>query len=191
LNYEYRNNDFTVNLHSKKKLVSHSEHDEDWNVTLVNTGQETKKGSRIKMVEPYITEDAFMLTYGDGIGNVDIKSLLEYHKKENKMVTFTGVHPISRFAAVEHNEKGEIVDWSEKKVLEGYINAGFFVINRKIFNYLNDDCELEEGPMKELAREKQVSMYKHEGFWQCMDTYRDYMSLSGMWEEGNAPWKIW
>jgi len=191
LNYEYMNNDFTVNLHSQKKIASHSKHKEDWNVTLVDTGLETKKGTRLKMVEQYIKDDSFMLTYGDGVGNVDIGKLVDCHKQSKKIATFTGVHPISRFAVVEHDKKGEIVGWSEKKVLEGYINAGFFVLNKEIFNYLNDDCELEEEPMKQLAEERQVTMYKHEGFWQCMDTYRDNLFLRGMWEKGNAPWKIW
>ena len=191
INYQYRNNDFTVNLNSREKLVAHNSHDEDWNVTLVNTGLETKKGTRLKMIEPYIKEDRFMLTYGDGISDVNVKSLLEHHMKQGKVSTFTGVHPISRFATVETDASGEIVNWDEKKMLENYINAGFFVLERKIFDYLNDDCELEEEPLKKLAREKQVSMYKHEGFWQCMDTYRDYLYLQNLWEEGKAPWKSW
>jgi len=191
LNYEYMNNDFTINLGSREKIVYHSTHNENWNVTLVDTGLETKKGTRVKKIEPYIKEDRFMLTYGDGVGNINIRELINYHLKQGKIATFTGVHPISRFATVETDESGEITAWSEKKTLEGYINAGFFVLERKIFDYLDDDCELEERPMERLAKEKQIAMYKYDGFWHCMDTYRDYMFLQSLWERGEAPWKIW
>ncbi len=191
LNYEYMMNDFTINLNSSRKVVCHNAHTENWNVTLVDTGPETKKGTRLKMVEPYIKEDKFMLTYGDGIGDIDVKELVNYHLRHGKTATFTGAHSTSRFATVETNKQGQIVNWSEKKVLEGYINAGFFVLESKIFGYLNDDCELEEEPMKQLADERQIAMYKHEGFWHCMDTYRDYMFLQNLWKEGKAPWKIW
>jgi glucose-1-phosphate cytidylyltransferase len=191
LNYQYMNNDITIDLHSREKIICHNTHDEDWNITLVDTGLHTKKGSRVKMIEPYIKEDRFMLTYGDGIGNVNIKELLESHVAQKKTVTFTGVNPISRFATVETDQRGDIVDWSEKKALEGYINAGFFVLERRIFDYLNSDCELEEEPMRRLALERQVSMYRHRGFWQCMDTYRDHQLLQGMWEKGDAPWMVW
>lgn len=191
LNYQFMNNDFTINLHSREKIACHNSHDEDWNITLIDTGLCTKKGTRVKMIEPYIKDERFMLTYGDGVGNVDIKALVNHHISQKKIVTFTGVNPISRFATVDTDGTGEIVDWSEKKALEGHINAGFFVLERKIFDYLTDDCELEEDPLKRLARETQVSMYKHKGFWQCMDTYRDNQLLQGMWERGDAPWKIW
>ena len=191
LNYEHMNNDFTINLSSGEKIIYHNAHSENWSVTLVNTGLETKKGTRIKMIEPYIKEDRFMVTYGDGVGNMNIKELINYHLEQKKIATFTGVHPISRFATVETNKKDEIVGWSEKKRLEGYINAGFFVLEKKIFDYLNDNCELEEEPMEQLARERQVAMYKHKEFWHCMDTYRDYMFLESLWGKREAPWKIW
>lgn len=191
LNYEYMNNDFTINLSSREKIVYHGVHDENWNVTLVDTGLETKKGTRVKKIEPYIKEDKFMLTYGDGVGDINIKKLSQFHSKSGKLATFTGVHPISRFATINLDEKGEITAWKEKREIEEYINAGFFVLQRTIFRYLNDDCELEEEPMEQLAREGQVAMYKHDGFWHCMDTYRDYMFLQSLWEKEKAPWKIW
>lgn len=191
LNYEYMNSDFTIYLGSRKKIMYYNAHNENWNVTLVDTGFETKKGTRVKLIEPYIEEERFMLTYGDGVGDIDVKRLLEFHTKNSKIGTFTGVHPISRFATVELNEKEDVISWKEKRRIEEYINAGFFVFERKIFDYLNDDCELEEEPMEKLAREKQVAMYKHKGFWHCMDTYRDYMFLQSLWEKGKAPWKIW
>jgi glucose-1-phosphate cytidylyltransferase len=191
LNYEYMNNDFTLSLNSRKKIVCHNNHNEDWNVKLVDTGLATKKGARIKKVEPYIKEDKFMLAYGDGLGNIKINKLIDYHLEQRKIATFTGVHPISRFATVVTDEKGEIAEWSEKKTLEGYINAGYFVLEREIFDYLNGDCELEEEPMEQIAHKKQLAMYKHDDFWHCMDTYRDYVFLQGLWEKGNALWKVW
>lgn len=191
LNYEYMNNDCTVNLSSKGKIIHHNAHNDNWSVTLVDTGIETKKGTRIKRIEKYIKEDRFMLTYGDGVGNINVKKLLNYHLRQGKISTFTGVHPISRFATVETSKNGEIMGWKEKKILEGYINGGFFVLERKIFDYLNDDCELEEKPMEKLAKKKQVAMYKHDGFWHCMDTYRDYLFLQNLWEKEEAPWRVW
>ena len=191
LNYEYMNNDVTVNLSSKGENIYHNKHNENWNVTLIDTGLETKKGTRVKMIEPYIKKDRFMLTYGDGIGNINIRELVDYHLRQGKIATFTGVHPISRFATVNLDEKGEVISWKEKREIEEYINAGFFVFESKIFSYLNDNCELEEKPIEELAKEEQIAIYKHEGFWHCMDTYRDYLFLQGLCEKGTAPWKIW
>jgi glucose-1-phosphate cytidylyltransferase len=184
-------NDFTINLGAKRKVSYHNRHSENWNITLVDTGLETKKGTRIKKIEPYIKEDRFMLTYGDGVGNIDIKELVSYHLKDKKIVTFTGVHPISRFARVNLDKQCKVSSWIEKRKIEEYVNAGFFVLERKIFDYLDENCELEEEPMEELAKAKQIAMYRHEGFWYCMDTYRDYIFLQNLWEKQKAPWKIW
>ncbi len=189
LNYEFMNNDFTINLKSREKIICHSAHNENWNISLIDTGSETKKGTRIKRIEPYIG-DRFMVTYGDGVGNINIKKLIDFHSSQGKTATFTGVHPISRFATIDFDNKGKIISWNEKRKLEDYINAGFFVLERKIFDYLTDDCELEEEPMSQLAKEGQVAMYKHNDFWHCMDTYRDYMVLQNLWKQGKAPWAI-
>lgn len=191
LNYHYMNSDVTVSLDSKHNILCHNGHDEDWNVTLVYTGLETKKGGRIKQVEPYLDGDRFMVTYGDGVANVNIKELISYHEKSGGLATFTGVHPISRFATVERDQAGKIIDWNEKKPLEGYINAGFFVLDNAVLNYIEGDVELEEEPMKRLAHEGNLDMYPHNGFWQCMDTYRDYMLLNDLWKNGKALWKMW
>lgn len=190
LNYQCMNNDFTIKLSSKDEVIRHNNHREDWTVTLVDTGEFTKKGTRIKRIEPYIHSNEFMITYGDGVSNVDIGRLVTFHQSHGKIATFTGVHPISRFATVETSDRGEIIDWNEKKSLEGYINAGFFVMHRRIFQYLNEDCELEEAPMKALAKEGQLRMYRHDGFWQCMDTYRDSVLLNDLWLKA-PPWKVW
>lgn len=189
INYSYMNNDITVSLGSHQPIKCHNAHDEDWNVTLVYTGNETKKGKRVKMVERYLDGDRFMLTYGDGLSDVNIKKLVAYHKKEGGVATFTGVHSISRFATIEHDKSGKIIDWHEKKPLEGYINSGFFVFENKILDYIDGDVELEEQPMKSIAREKKLNMFKHNGFWRCMDTYRDFLFLEDLWASGKAPWK--
>ncbi len=189
LNYQGMNNDFTIKLAARDEIVYHNNHREDWTVTLVDTGALTKKGTRIKMIERHIDGDEFMITYGDGVSDINFKKLVEFHRSHARTATFTGVHPISRFATVETNAKGEIVDWNEKKQLEGYINAGFLVVNRKLFKYLDDDCELEEAPLKQLAKEDQLRMYRHDGFWQCMDTYRDSIHLNELWNKNQAPWR--
>jgi glucose-1-phosphate cytidylyltransferase len=191
LNYKYMNNDFTIDLSSEGRIICHNTHGDNWRVTLVDTGVETKKGTRVKKIESYVKEDRFMLTYGDGVGNINIRELVEYHLKEGKIATFTGIHPISRFATVEMDEKNRIKGWREKKALKEYINGGFFVLERQIFDYLNDDCELEEEPMERLAKEGQIAMYKHEGFWRCMDTYRDYQYLNELWDKKKVSWKVW
>ncbi len=191
LNYEYMNNDFTIHLNSKEKTLHHNTHAEDWKVTLVDTGPETPKGRRLKLVEPYVHGEEFMLTYGDGVANVNVDKLLAYHRAQKKTATFTGVHPISRFATVQVDKKGKVAAWKEKRQIEEYVNAGFFVFKREIFAHLKKNEELEEAPMEKLTAQGKVAMYKHEEFWQCMDTYRDYLLLEGMWESGKAPWKIW
>lgn len=191
LDYCFMNTDVTLSLASDQRIMYHNYHSEDWNVTLAYTGLETKKGGRIKMVEKYLDGKRFMVTYGDGVSNVNIKKLIAYHEREGALATFTGVHPISRFATVERDEAGKICDWNEKKPLEGYMNAGFFVLEKDVLDYIEGDVELEENPMKRLAQEGSLAMYKHEGFWQCMDTYRDYLLLKELWERGKAPWKVW
>jgi len=191
LNYEFMNNDFTVDLRSREKTAHHKKHSDDWKVTLVDTGEETKKGRRIKLIEPYIRDSHFMVTYGDGLANVNIDALLRLHLEQKKTATFTGAHPFSRFATVSLDKHKQVVSWKEKRPIDDYVSAGFFVFKKEIFDYLGKDEELEEGPMETLARERQVAMYRHEGFWQCMDTYRDHQLLEKMWHAGNTPWKVW
>lgn len=191
LNYEFMNNDFTIHLNSKEKTLHHYRHSEDWEVTLVDTGLETPKGGRLKLIEPYVDRDTFMVTYGDGVADVNIKELCAYHKAHQKLATFTGVHPVSRFATVKVDGQGQVSSWKEKRQIEEYVNAGFFVFNREIFKYLKKNEELEEGPMERLTAKGQVVMFRHEGFWQCMDTFRDHQLLESIWNSGKAPWKTW
>lgn len=192
LNYESSHNDFTIYLGSRRRIVHHHRHDEeDWRVTLVDTGQDTPKGGRVKQIKPHIQGTQFMLTYGDGVANVDIQKLVDFHKHSQRIGTFTGVRPRSRFATVDLDQHGKIKGWKEKRRLENFINGGFFVFDRKIFDYLTYDCELEEEPMERLAAEGQLDMYQHTGYWECMDTYRDFVHLNEIWQTGKAPWAVW
>jgi glucose-1-phosphate cytidylyltransferase len=185
--------EFILCLGYKKEVIQDyfGKPQEDWEVSLVDTGLHTKKGTRIKMVEPYIQEEDFMLTYGDGLCNVNIRDLVSFHHSHTKTVTFTGVQPTSRYATVDFDKEGEIINWHEKKKLESYVNGGFFVMKKKVFEFLNNDCEFEEEPMKKLAQSQEVKMYRHNGFWHCMDTYRDSLFLNGLWNQKKSLWQVW
>lgn len=193
-NYDILNNDFTIELGNEKKVEIHRNNSEkDWRVTLADTGDKTLKGARLKRVEQYIDDDQFMLTYGDGIANIDIENLLEFHQSHGKLATVTGINPASRFG--ELKIKGNQVEsFSEKpKNGDGLINGGFFVFNRGIFDYLSEEenCDLEIGPLEKIAAEGQLMVYKHRGFWACMDTFRDTEYLNRLWAEDKAEWKVW
>ena len=195
LNYEAMNNDFTIRLGNPSKIDFNSNHAEDgWNITLADTGEQAMTGSRIKQIEKYVKNDEeFMVTYGDGLADIDLNKLLSIHRKQKKIGTLTGVRPLSRFGEVIEN-RGVVKDFVEKpQSSKGYINGGFFVFNRKFFRYLSENygCTLEREPLEKLTKEKELAIYPHKGFWQCMDTYRDYKYLKEMWESDKAPWKIW
>lgn len=187
--YKMRNSDFTVDLKSGN-VITHGCSDTDWTVTLADTGEETLKGARIKRVAKYLDTDRFMVTYGDGVSDIDIRKLVEFHKASGTIGTFTGVRMPSRFGTVKTDENGNILSWQEKPVLDEYINCGFFVFKREFLDYLSEDpdCDLEKEPLTRLAEEKQLSMYPHNGFWQCMDTLRDHQNLNAMWDRGERPW---
>ena len=188
--YKIKNSDLTVDLGTGDITKYDDENAKDWCVTLVDTGLEALKGSRIKRAAKYIDTDRFMVTYGDGLANIDIEKLVEFHTQSGTIGTFTGVRMPSRFGTVTTDNSGYIKSWQEKPVLDEYINGGFFVFNREFLNYLTEDehCELEKEPLEKLASEGQLSMYHHEGFWHCMDTYRDYLHLNELWNSGRAPW---
>lgn len=194
LNYEAMNNDFTIKLGEKNKITFHNRHlEEGWNVTLVDTGKETQTGARIKKIEKYIDSEIFMVTYGDGVGNIDIKRLVDYHKKHKNIGTITGVHPSSRFGELVIKDN-KIKEFNEKpQVKEGFINGGFFVFNKKFFASLseNNNCYLEHEPLEGLAKKNHLSVYLHRDFWQCMDTQRELGILNDLWKQRKAPWKIW
>lgn len=193
-NYELLNNDFTIEIGNQKNIEVHSNHTEKgWRVTLADTGDKALKGARLKRVQKYIDDDQFMLTYGDGVANVDIESLLEFHRNHGKLATVTGINPASRFGELK-TKGNQVESFSEKpKNGDGLINGGFFVFNRGIFDYLseNENCDLEIGPLEKIAAEGQLMVYKHTGSWACMDTIRDMEYLNKLWREGQAAWKVW
>ena len=194
LNYRAMNNDFTIHLGDKSELKFYDKGiKEDWNVTIADTGLDAMTGSRLKKIEHYIDSDDFIVTYGDGVTDVDIDKLVRFHNENKKIVTVLGVHPQSRFGELITN--GNIVsEFSEKpQVKESYINGGFFVLNKKIFDYLDidDKCILERKPFEILAKKNEMAVYKHKGFWHCMDTQRDMELLKEYWNSGKAPWKVW
>lgn len=192
LDYEWMNNDFTLNLGNKKNnLNHHTQIEEDWNITFANTGENTQTGGRIKKIEKYINEDNFMVTYGDGVSNVNINKLLEFHKKEGKIGTITGVHPSSKYGNLSINQDNIINEFKEKPLLKDTINGGFFVFKKEMFNYIKGDCMLEKEPFEQMVREKQLVLFKHEDFWHCMDTYKDFEDLNKMENDKITPWKVW
>jgi glucose-1-phosphate cytidylyltransferase len=192
-NYQWNTSDVTLKLGARPHIKYHNQHgEEDWSVTLVDTGQTTQTGGRLKRVMPYIDGNDFLLTYGDGLTDSNIAASVKFHKKAGKIVTLTAVQPASRFGDLEI-DKGRVVQFKEKAERQGsFINGGFFIVNKRIANYLTDDkCILEREPLNRLAAEGQIAAYEHCGFWQCMDTYREQQLLTEMWQQGNAPWKIW
>ncbi|MEW6001033.1 MAG: glucose-1-phosphate cytidylyltransferase [Nitrospirota bacterium] len=191
--YRIKNSDFTINLGDHEDIQIHNLHREDWSVTLADTGLKAMTGARIKRIEKYIDTSDFLLTYGDGVANINIKKLLQFHLSHGKLATITGVKPPSRFGELI-TKGGRVIEFSEKpQVGSGIINGGFFVFNKGVFTYLSEDdqCILEREPLERLAKEGQLIVYQHGGFWQCMDTLRDMNLLNEYWESGRAPWKIW
>ena len=185
--------DFKNNISEILKKDSNIEVD-NWIVDLIYTGENTQTGGRIKRAYEYLkNEDSFFLTYGDGVSNVDIKKELEFHKSHGKIATMTAVFPPARWGAIKINDNNAITDFIEKpKGDNAYINGGFFVLNKKIFNYLEDDSTIfEKEPLQKLSKDNELMAFKHEGFWQCMDTQRDKSLLEDMWNKGNALWKTW
>lgn len=192
-NYYLHTSDVTFDFTKENAFAIHNNVAEPWKVTLVDTGLNTMTGGRIKRIEPYIDEEDFMLTYGDGVADVDLKALLDCHKTHKTIGTLTAIQPESRFGILDLDEQGSVQAFREKnKVDVGWINGGFMVMNRKIFQYIEGDATVfEKEPLEQLAAEGQLQSYKHPGFWQCMDTLRDKRRLESLWEEGRAPWKVW
>ncbi len=192
LNYEAMTRDVTVRLGEASGVTLHGRSIEPWSVTLVDTGTAAMTGARVKRIERYVDGETFMLTYGDGVGDIDLGKLIAFHRRHGRIATVTGVRPPSRFGELLTSGT-RVVEFGEKpSISQGYINGGFFVFNRAVFGYLSDDdgCVLEREPLERLAKDHQLEMYPHEGSWQCMDTPRDLQHLQESWERG-APWKVW
>jgi glucose-1-phosphate cytidylyltransferase len=191
-NYFLHMSNVTFDMKSNSMEV-HNAAAEPWRVTLVDTGEKTMIGGRIKRILPYLGDDKeFCLTYGDGVGNVDIRAGIDLHRKEGRLATVTAVQPPGRFGAIEHKGSG-VTGFQEKPVGDGgWINGGFFVLKPEVGGYIEDDKTVwEQEPMRQLVAENQLSVYFHKGFWQPMDTLRDRRQLEDMWASGEAPWKVW
>jgi glucose-1-phosphate cytidylyltransferase len=192
LNYQAMNNDFTISLGKERQIVTHGNHAEhDYTVTLVDTGLDTPTGGRIKMIEKFIVGPVFLATYGDGVADLDIESLLRFHEQQGRLATVTAVRPLTRYGLLELDGRSGVQQFREKPVADGHINGGFFVFNRGVFDYLNEGSVLEHEPLERLAADGELSAYQHNGFWQPVDTYREYLFLNALWENGAAPWRTW
>jgi glucose-1-phosphate cytidylyltransferase len=192
LNYHYRSRSLTVQLKTGN-VITHDQDGEDWTVHLLDTGIETQTGGRIKRVSEFIGREPFMLTYGDGVSNIDIAGLVQFHRAHGCLATITAVRPPARFGQMVFNGNDEVTQFAEKPQLgEGWINGGFFVFEPEIGSYIEGDQTIfEREPLERLAIDGQLKAYRHADFWYCMDTLRDVQLLNKLWEERNAPWKIW
>jgi glucose-1-phosphate cytidylyltransferase len=193
LNYNAMNNDFRIKIGKDGNNEIFADDAENFDLILSDTGYDTMTGGRLKKVEKYISDETFMLTYGDGISDINIRELIEFHHVHGKIGTVTGVVPSSRFGELSL-EGDRVIDFSEKPTsCHSFVSGGFFVFNRKFFSYLNDDPQLvlEKEPLEKLALDGELMVYRNCKFWHCMDTARDRDAISKLWESGNPPWKVW
>lgn len=191
--YYLHSSDITFDFTQENKMIVHNNISEPWKVTLVDTGLNTMTGGRIKRVKEYLNGESFFLTYGDGVSDVNIEEVLNFHKKGGRMATLTTVQPLGRFGALDILENGEITNFKEKKKEDsGWINAGFMVLEPEIIDLIEgDDTIFERYPLEEAARQGGLDAYRHDGFWQCMDTMNEKKKLEDLWNSGKAPWKVW
>lgn len=191
--YFLHESDVTFDFRNMNERIIHNHSAEPWTVTLINTGMETMTGGRVKRVQQYIGDEPFLLTYGDGVADVNIPNLVAYHKTHGKLATVTSVQPGGRFGALNLGNLNEVRGFQEKPKGDGsWINGGFFVMEPKVFDYIDGDTTtLEKEPLERLAKEGELLAYKHSGFWQPMDTLRDKIQLEELWKSGHAPWKVW
>jgi len=193
-NYFLHNSDITLDL-AGNKMEIHGTRSESFKVTLVETGTNTKTAGRLQQIKKYVGTDDFLLTYGDGVSDVNIADLVAFHKKHNKIATVTSVQPDARFGGMDIAANGLVNEFREKSKADAqWVNGGFFVLKADVFNYLQNDMTQvmwEDAPLEKLTADQQLVAYKHSGFWKCMDALRDKIELNELWESGNAPWKIW
>lgn len=194
-NYFLHRSDITFDFSDGNKLEIHSNNMEPWKVTLVDTGLNTMTGGRIKQIQKYIEPgEPFMLTYGDGVSDINISKLLQFHMEKSKIATLTAINPSGKYGVLDIKDDGVIQSFEEKpNNTMGWINGGYFVLNYEVFNYIQDDINtiFERGPIENLVEDNELTAYKHEGFWQCMDTMRDKLVLEELWNKNEAPWKVW
>lgn len=191
LNYEAYTRDFTISFGTGDMIFHNNHKESDWKVTLADTGRNSMTGSRISRIRDFVGDEDFMITYGDGVSDVDISKLIEFHKSHGKILTVTGVRPPGRFGEMLSNETGKVIAFNEKpQASGGRISGGFFVASPKLFDYVtdNEDLVFEQEPIHNLVSDNQLMMFEHDGFWQPMDTSREYLLLNSLYEKGNAPW---
>jgi len=194
LNYDAMNNDFTICLgqNARIRYEGDGHKEQNFSVTLADTGPNTMTGGRVNRIRKYIHDDRFMLTYGDGVSDVDIRGLLQFHRSHGKIATVTAVRPTLRFGALDISDDTRVLSFLEKPRADHRTSAGFFVLERKIFDYLgDDDCILEKEPLERLSADGQLMAYQHDGFFGAMDTHRDFTYLNDLWDRGKAPWPVW
>mgnify|MGYP002513866139 CR=1 FL=1 len=191
--YFLHTSDITFDFTQDDKIIVHNKRAEKWKVTVVDTGLDTMTGGRLKRIKSFIGNEPFFMTYGDGVADVNIKELLEFHKAHGKKATLTAVKPDSRFGVLDITDNNQINAFREKSQVDsGYINAGFMVLEPDVLDYIKDDSVMfEREPLEALAENNQLMCFKHNGFWQCMDTLRDKVKLETLWVENKAPWKVW
>jgi glucose-1-phosphate cytidylyltransferase len=188
---EILNEDFTLDSSHIENIFPENPGNENWRITFAETGLDTNTGGRLKKVEKYLAnEEIFCVTYGDGLADVDIKKLIEFHKSHGKIATLTAVHPHSNFGLIKVNEENAVTEFQEKPKLTEWVNGGFFIFNREVFDYLDENSILEHEPLEKLANQRQLMAFPHTGFWKCMDTYKDNIEFNQLWEE-NPIWKVW
>lgn len=189
-NFVIHESDFAVDLATgDRKILAQSKY--DWTVSAVDTGLDSLTGARVKRLEPYLSGDPFMVTYGDGVADVDVGELVKFHKAHGKLATLTAVHPPARFGSL-HLDGDRVAQFDEKnQAHEGWINGGFFVLEPKVLEYLEGNVPLERDPLERLAADGELMAFKHDGFWQPMDTLREKQMLEELWDSGQAPWKVW
>ena len=191
--YYLHRSDITFDFSNNNKMIIHNNVTEPWKVTLVETGVNTMTGGRIKRIRDYVGDNRFMMTYGDGVADIDINQLIEFHERNGKLATLTAIQPGGRFGVIDIGEKDSVQSFAEKaKEVGSWINTGFMVLEPEVFDYIDGDNTIfERGPMEILANQDDLMAYKHNGFWQCMDTQRDKQKLENLWSNGSAPWRKW
>ncbi|MBK8979803.1 MAG: glucose-1-phosphate cytidylyltransferase [Planctomycetes bacterium] len=192
LQYSAMQNDFTLRLRSGERRI-HGRKDvvEDWEITFADTGLDTNTGGRLHRIAHLIDQPLFLANYCDGLSDIDLDRLVAFHRDKGKIATVTGFHPHSRFGIVKVDDSGIVNYWQEKPLMSDLTSGGFFVFERGIFDYLDADCVLEQQPLERLSADRQLALYPHDGYWQCMDTFKEALALNRLWASGNAPWRTW
>jgi glucose-1-phosphate cytidylyltransferase len=192
VDYHWMMRDFTLRIGGGEPVISvHERTTEDWEITFVDTGLATQTGGRLFRIRHLIDDPWFLANYCDGLSDVDLDELVAFHGGHGRVATLTGFHPRAKYGVIKVDERGVPNYWQEKPLMNDYTSGGFFVFDRRVFDYLDADCVLELEPFERLARERQMGLFEHHGFWQCMDTFKEAQALGALWDKGNAPWKLW